>query len=152
MGFQPTIGRSGVDSWAETRPVLTSSSQNCPKILVLISNSPIFSSSDLKSLETDFEEFKTFLNDSYNNNDFYIKDITGAIIVLVDELAIKGHIQSLPNILNEIWQIMGESGEAIRKSLLWIIETVSLTTSHKKNKANTLENPFTYPYRLLFTD
>ena len=78
-------------------------------------------------METDFEEFKTFLNDSYNNNDFYIKDITGAIIVLVDELAIKGHIQSLPNILNEIWQIMGESGEAIRKSLLWIIETVGLT-------------------------
>jgi hypothetical protein len=31
----------------------------------------------------------------------------------------------VPEILNEIWEVMGESGKAVRKSLLWIIETVS---------------------------
>jgi hypothetical protein len=39
----------------------------------------------------------------------------------------RGHIESLPEILNEIWAVMGESGEAVRKSLVWIIETVSFS-------------------------
>lgn len=37
----------------------------------------------------------------------------------------RGHFESLPEILNEMWEVMGDSGEAIRKSLLWIIESVS---------------------------
>lgn len=81
---------------------------------------------DLKSLETDFEELRTFLNDSYNRNDFYVKDVAGAILLLVDELALKRHIQTLPAILGEVWQALGESGEAIRRSLVWIIETVRI--------------------------
>ncbi|KAK2581438.1 hypothetical protein KPH14_005113 [Odynerus spinipes] len=79
---------------------------------------------DLKQLETDFEDLKIYLNDSYNANDFYIKDIVTFGLYVVDELSLRSHIQSLPNILNEIWEIMGESGEAIRNSLLWIIETI----------------------------
>ena len=73
-----------------------------------------------------FSKFKKFLNDSYNNNDFYIKDITGKISILIDELAINGHVAALPDILNEMWQVMGESGEAIRNSIIWIIETVRM--------------------------
>ncbi|XP_012280436.1 uncharacterized protein LOC105699757 [Orussus abietinus] len=79
---------------------------------------------DLKELETDLEDLKIYLNNSYNSNDFYVKDIVGLGLYVIDELSLRSHIQSLPNILNEIWEIMGESGEAIRNSLLWIIETI----------------------------
>jgi hypothetical protein len=44
----------------------------------------------------------------------------------------RGHFESLPEILNEMWEVMGESGEAIRKSLLWIIETVSFSSIYVK--------------------
>ncbi|EGI63145.1 Apolipophorin [Acromyrmex echinatior] len=79
---------------------------------------------DLKILEHDFENLKIYLNNSYNANDFYIKDIIGFGIFIIDELSLRSHIESLPNILNEIWEIMGESGEALRNSLLWLIETI----------------------------
>lgn len=79
---------------------------------------------DLKTLEKDFENLTRYLNESYNANDFYIKDIVGLGIHIIDELSLRSHIQSLPNILNEIWEIMGESGEALRNSLLWLIETI----------------------------
>ncbi|XP_053973970.1 uncharacterized protein LOC128873939 [Hylaeus volcanicus] len=79
---------------------------------------------NLKELQTDLDELQTYLNNSYNANDFYIKDIVAFGIYVIDELALRNHIQSLPNILNEIWEIMGESGQAIRNSLLWVIETV----------------------------
>ncbi|XP_015599666.1 uncharacterized protein LOC107269849 [Cephus cinctus] len=79
---------------------------------------------DLKKLEGDFEDLKIYLNNSYNANEFYIKDIAFIVVYVIDELSLRSHIESLPNILNEIWEIMGESGEAIRNSLLWIIETV----------------------------
>ncbi|XP_032670099.1 uncharacterized protein LOC116843644 isoform X1 [Odontomachus brunneus] len=78
---------------------------------------------DLKTLEDDFEYLKMYLNDSYNANDFYIKDVVGFGIYLIDELSLRSHIESLPNILNEIREIMGESGEALRNSLVWLIET-----------------------------
>ncbi|EZA49996.1 Apolipophorins [Ooceraea biroi] len=79
---------------------------------------------DLKTLEEDFENLKVYLNNSYNANDFYIKDIVTFGMYVIDELSLRSHIQSLPNILNEIWEIMGESGEALRNSLLWLIETI----------------------------
>ena len=79
---------------------------------------------NLKEVQTDLEELKNYLNDSYNANDFYIKDIVLYGGYIIDELSLRSHIESLPNILNEIWEIMGESGEAIRNSLLWIIETI----------------------------
>ncbi|KAI4503203.1 hypothetical protein M0802_001425 [Mischocyttarus mexicanus] len=79
---------------------------------------------NLKQLETDFEDLKVYLNESYNSNDFYVKDIVTIVVYVIDELSLRSHIESLPNILNEIWEIMGESGEAIRNSLLWIIETI----------------------------
>jgi len=80
--------------------------------------------SDLKILEHDFEDLKIFLNNTYNANDFYIKDIIGFGIYVIDELSLRSHIESLPNIINEIWEIMGESGKALRNSLLWLIETI----------------------------
>lgn len=75
-------------------------------------------------IEGDFESLKIYLNKSYNANDFYIKDIVMMSIYVIDELSLRSHIESLPNILNEIWEIMGESGQAVRNSLLWIIEAI----------------------------
>ncbi|XP_034189232.2 apolipoprotein lipid transfer particle [Osmia lignaria lignaria] len=79
---------------------------------------------NLKELQKDLDELKVYLNDSYNANDFYIKDVVALGLYVVDELSLRSHIQSLPNIVNEIWEIMGESGEAIRNSLIWLIETI----------------------------
>lgn len=88
-------------------------------------NYPILSyrCSNLKELQTDLEKLKVYLNKSYNANDFYIQDIALFGQFVIDELSLQSHIESLPNILNEIWEIMGESGETIRKSLLWLIES-----------------------------
>lgn len=79
---------------------------------------------NLKELDDDLNRLKVYLNDSYNANDFYIKDLMAIGVYVIDELALRSHIESLPNILNEIWEIMGESGKAIRDSLVWIIDAV----------------------------
>lgn len=79
---------------------------------------------DLKELQEDLDKLKVYLNNSYNENDFYIKDVVTVGLYVIDELSLRHHIESLPNILNEIWAIMGESGEAIRNSLLWVINAV----------------------------
>lgn len=31
----------------------------------------------------------------------------------------------LPKIVSELWQVMGETGESVRQSILYLIETVS---------------------------
>lgn len=75
-------------------------------------------------LKEDIEDFKVYLNDSYNNNDFYTRDIVNVFFYISDELSLKTHIESLPIIVNEIWEKMGESGKKIHKSILWAIEKV----------------------------
>lgn len=49
---------------------------------------------------------------------------------ILDELAIRNHIDSVPKILNEIWIILGDSGTALRKNVLWFVEAIK--TSYKK--------------------
>jgi hypothetical protein len=34
------------------------------------------------------------------------------------------HLENLPELVNEIWTVMGESGDSLRKSLIWAMETV----------------------------
>lgn len=80
--------------------------------------------SNLRVIEGDFEALKIYLNTSYNANEFYIKDLVAIGMYVIDEFSLRSHFESLPNILNEIWEIMGESGEAIRNSLIWIIEAL----------------------------
>ncbi|XP_018566495.1 uncharacterized protein LOC108907336 [Anoplophora glabripennis] len=85
--------------------------------------------SDLRNLsviESDIDELKSFLNKSYHNNEFYIRDITTTVITMFDELALKSHLQSLPTIVQEIWSVMGESGQKIKRGILWVIEKVKL--------------------------
>ncbi|XP_063238564.1 uncharacterized protein LOC134540049 isoform X2 [Bacillus rossius redtenbacheri] len=83
--------------------------------------------SELHVLVDDLEDFKKFLNESYYANDFYIQDVVKVLNFLVDEFSLRGHVDSVPRIVNEIWAVMGESGEAAHRSVTWIIETIKDT-------------------------
>nr|CAD7442597.1 unnamed protein product [Timema bartmani] len=85
---------------------------------------------ELKVIADDFEEFKLFLNNSYNANEFYVRDIVGLATYVIDEFSLRRHIDFVPGIVNEMWDIMGESGKAVHKSILWIIEAIK--TSYQK--------------------
>lgn len=77
----------------------------------------------------DLDDFRKFLGQLYDANDFYIKTTVNFTLTVLDELAIRNHIGSVPKILSEIWQVFGESAHALRKSILWLVETVK--TSYK---------------------
>lgn len=85
------------------------------------------SNRDLKVLENDIAEFRVFLNESYEANDFYIKTVVNFTFTILDELAIRNHIESLPDIINEVWNALGNSGAALRKNILWLIENVKMS-------------------------
>jgi hypothetical protein len=84
----------------------------------------------LKVIGEDVEELRKFLNESYHADDFYIRSVVNFTLTVLDELAVKNHITSLPKIIREIGQVMGESGQALRKSVLWLIDTIK--QSYKK--------------------
>lgn len=94
---------------------------------------------ELKVLEEDIETFRKFLNSSYHANDFYVRSAVNFTISLIDELAIRSHIQNVPKIFSEIWQVMGESGQALRRSVLWIIETVRTVNIFTYNTPRTIK-------------
>lgn len=79
------------------------------------------------------------MNQSYEANDFYIKTMVNFTLTVLDELAIRNHIGSVPKIFREIWQVLGDSGIALRKSILWLIETIKTTY---KNTIDTLNRIF----------
>ncbi|CAG9816912.1 unnamed protein product [Phaedon cochleariae] len=79
---------------------------------------------NLTAIEEDIEELKLFLNNSYEANEFYIRDIISTVNYMFDELALKSHFQSLPKIVQEIWSVMGDSGQKLKKSVLWVIEKI----------------------------
>ncbi|KAK4871887.1 hypothetical protein RN001_016011 [Aquatica leii] len=85
---------------------------------------------DLKVIEEDISELHKYLQDAYMANEFYIRDIIDYLVVFVDELSIRSHIESLPKIFNEIWEIMGDSGEEIHKRLVWAIEKIKSYYKH----------------------
>lgn len=87
----------------------------------------------------DIEDFRKLMNQSYEANDFYIKTVVNFTLTVLDELAIRNHIGSVPKILNEIWHVLGDSGVALRKSILWLIETIKTTY---KNTIDTLNRIF----------
>lgn len=96
-------------------------------------------SSGLGVIGEDIEDFRKLLNQSYEANDFYIKTMVNFTLTVLDELAIRNHIGSVPIILKEIWQVLGDSGIALRKSILWLIETIKITY---KNTIDTLNRIF----------
>lgn len=89
---------------------------------------------DLAALETDIQELVVFLNASYQADDFYIRSVLNFTLTVLDELAVKNHIASVPKIFKEMWQVLGESGETLRKSIRWLLETVRFSFSLKFSK------------------
>ncbi|XP_034475095.1 uncharacterized protein LOC117782196 [Drosophila innubila] len=83
--------------------------------------------SQLSVLEEDLNDLRLFVNQSYEANDFYIKNVVNFTLTILDELAIRDHIQSLPKIFSELWQAMGDSGKALRNSIVWLIDTIKKT-------------------------
>ncbi|XP_053663269.1 uncharacterized protein LOC128712401 [Anopheles marshallii] len=81
----------------------------------------------LSVLQGDLEDLEKFLNASYAADDFYIRSAINFTITVLDELAIRNKITSLPKILTELWNVMGESGEAFGKSITWLLERVKIT-------------------------
>ncbi|XP_037927466.1 apolipophorins [Teleopsis dalmanni] len=79
---------------------------------------------ELSVLEEDLEDLRAFINQTYSANDFYIRTVVNFSLTILDELAIRDHIESLPKIFTEILQAMGDSGKALRNSIVWLIETV----------------------------
>lgn len=81
---------------------------------------------ELSLLEDDINGFISFANASYQADDFYIRSVMNFTLTVLDELALKNHIASVPMIFKEMWQVLGESGQTLRKSILWLLDTVSL--------------------------
>lgn len=88
---------------------------------------------ELSSLENDINGFISFVNASYEADDFYIRSVMNFTLTVLDELALKNHIASVPMIFKEMWQVLGESGQTLRKSILWLLDTL------QKSYKNALE-------------
>nr|XP_022900792.1 uncharacterized protein LOC111413892 [Onthophagus taurus] len=78
----------------------------------------------LNVISEDLRELKKFVNSSYYANEFYIRDVVNLILHTVDELSLRTHIESVPAIVNEMWQVMGDSGKKIHQSIVWVIEKI----------------------------
>lgn len=79
---------------------------------------------ELQALESDLSDLMIFVNASYQADDFYIRSVLNFTLTILDELAVKNHIASVPKIFKEMWQLLGESGETLRKSITWLLDTV----------------------------
>lgn len=81
--------------------------------------------SAVKDIDEDLSAFKNFLNESYYADDFYIQSFINYTMTVLDELAITNHLQTIPRIFKEMWEVLGESSLAFKNSILWIINTVT---------------------------
>jgi hypothetical protein len=82
----------------------------------------------LKDIDEDLSAFKNFLNESYQNDDFYIQSLMNYTFTVLDELALSNHIQAIPMIFKEMWEVLGESSTALKNSILWIVDMVRFKT------------------------
>lgn len=80
--------------------------------------------SSMKDIDEDLSALRNFLNASFYADDFYIQSFVNYTLTVFDELSITDHIQTIPKFFKEMWEVLGESGMAFKKSALWIIETV----------------------------
>ncbi|CAB3225976.1 unnamed protein product [Arctia plantaginis] len=79
---------------------------------------------DLHVIKDDLDDFERFLNQSYGNNDFYVKDIVEFTYYVLDEMAIRNHLESLPGIVNDMWGMMGNTSQSIKQSLTYIVDSI----------------------------
>jgi hypothetical protein len=79
----------------------------------------------IKDIDNDLSAFKNFLNQSYNADDFYIQSLLNYTLTVLEELAITDHIQTIPKIFKEMWEVLGESSLAFKNSIIWIVDMVN---------------------------
>uniref|UniRef100_A0A1B6I431 Vitellogenin domain-containing protein n=1 Tax=Homalodisca liturata TaxID=320908 RepID=A0A1B6I431_9HEMI len=79
---------------------------------------------NLEMLKSDIEYFHGVFNESYEANEFYMQDIYNITLLLAEEIAFRDKMGDLPKIVSELWQVMGETGESVRQSILYVIESV----------------------------
>ncbi|XP_049547862.1 uncharacterized protein LOC125959115 [Anopheles darlingi] len=80
--------------------------------------------SGLSVLQNDLDDLQRFLNASYVADDFYIRSAINFTVSILDELALRNKITSLPKFLTELAQLMGDSGQALGKSLTKLLERI----------------------------
>ncbi|XP_060856834.1 uncharacterized protein LOC132934536 [Metopolophium dirhodum] len=97
--------------WADTKPEIQ-------EFLNDISNFHV--------LEEDLAYFRKVFNKSYNANEFYLKDIHGLYIAMMEDMSFIDTMGSLPQIVNEIWTALGDTGQTIRKSIVWFIDNIKM--------------------------
>jgi hypothetical protein len=71
--------------------------------------------------EEDMLSFRKFLNESFYSDDFYCQSLLTYAYQILDDLAIKDHLQTIPKIFKEMWEVLG--GRA-QPSITSIIATV----------------------------
>ena len=71
----------------------------------------------VKDIDEDLIAFRNFLNESYNADDFYIQSFVNYTMTVLDELAITDHLQTIPKIFKEMWEVLGESSMAFKNSI-----------------------------------
>lgn len=81
---------------------------------------------DLRVVQDDVGKLYNFFNRSYFSNEFYIRDVVQGIKTVIDDLSLRAHLDSLPAIVSEMWEIMGDTGKKIEKGILWVIEKVDV--------------------------
>ncbi|XP_052751003.1 uncharacterized protein LOC113509342 [Galleria mellonella] len=91
---------------------------------------------DLHVIKDDLDDFQQFLNESYGNNDFYVKDIVEFTYYMLDEMAIRNHLESLPGIVNDMWGMMGNTSQSIKQSLTYVIDTIKQAYSNVLDSVN----------------
>ncbi|XP_017105517.3 uncharacterized protein Apoltp [Drosophila bipectinata] len=118
----------GIDFWVKSIYTETTESMGVVWNNVKKYNSEFIDDiGQLSVLEEDLNDLRLFVNQSYEANDFYIKNVVNFTLTILDELAIRDHIESLPKIFSELWQAMGDSGKALRESIVWLIDTIKST-------------------------
>lgn len=78
----------------------------------------------LKNVQNDVDYFTKVFNESYKDNEFYMQDAYNMYLFLAEEISFRDKMGNLPKIFCELWEIMGETGETIRQSIVWLIENV----------------------------
>ncbi|XP_067622386.1 uncharacterized protein Apoltp [Eurosta solidaginis] len=87
----------------------------------------------VRVLEEDLEDFRVFVNKSYESDAFYIKTILNCTLTFIDEIAFRDDFGPLPIIFSEIQQVLRETGNALRKSVVEFIEMIKATYNNIKN-------------------
>ncbi|XP_039297130.1 LOW QUALITY PROTEIN: uncharacterized protein LOC111054146 [Nilaparvata lugens] len=82
---------------------------------------------DVRNFTNDFDYFKRNVDEAFEANEFYLRDAYNVYLSMIEEMSFQDRVGSLPKIVAELWQVLGETGETIRQSLVWTIESVRVS-------------------------